>query len=198
MRLSSALLMNLSWWNGNVPVIIIYNIPTSQDEAVLFRCFAMNYTGCQLSNELILNMTPFPAKRWIDLHLPVWRRYSFLYRLIQLCVETDKLIKFVKVGEIWSFTKLINRSIVQGSGIGPTLFIICIADLRHTGSTNHITKYADDSSLLVPENHDVGLYDELQNVLKWAEVNKMQVNMSKLFFIGQTPEMYYCHLNCLV
>ena len=41
------------------------------------------------------------------------------------------------------------------------------------------TKYADDSSLLVPENHDVGLYDELQNVLKWAEVNKMQVNMAK-------------------
>ena len=78
-----------------------------------------------------------------------------------------------------SFTKLINRSIVQGSGIGPTLFIICIADLRPTESTNFITKYADDSSLLVPENHNVGLYDELQNVLKWAEVNKMQVNMAK-------------------
>ena len=39
--------------------------------------------------------------------------------------------------------------------------------------------YADNSSLLVPENHDVGLYDELQNVLKLAEVNKMQLNMAK-------------------
>ena len=78
-----------------------------------------------------------------------------------------------------SFIKLINRSIVQGSGIGPTLFIICIADLKPTGSTYYITKYADDSSLLVPENHDVGLYDELQNVQKWAEGNKMQVNMVK-------------------
>ena len=68
---------------------------------------------------------------------------------------------------------------VQGSGIGPTLFIMCIADLKPTGSTNYITKYVDDSSLLVPENHDVGLYDELQNVRKWAEVNKMQVNMAK-------------------
>ena len=87
-----------------------------------------------------------------------------------------------------SFTKLINRSIVQGSGIEPTLFIICIADLRPTGSTNYITKYADDSSLLVPENHDVGLNDELQNVLKWAEVNKMQVNYYYYYYY------YYIYL----
>ena len=87
--------------------------------------------------------------------------------------------QFVKVSEMWSFTKFINRSIVQGSGIGPTLFIICIADLRPTGSTNYITKYADDSSLLVPENHDVGLYDELNNVLKNSEVNKIHINMAK-------------------
>ena len=33
--------------------------------------------------------------------------------------------QFVKVGEMWSLTKLISRSIVQGSEIGPTLFIIC-------------------------------------------------------------------------
>ena len=87
--------------------------------------------------------------------------------------------QFGKVGEMWSFTKLINRSIVQGSGIWTDAFIICIADIRPTGSTNYITKYADDSRLLVPENHDVGLYNELQNVLKWAEANKMQVNMAK-------------------
>ena len=77
--------------------------------------------------------------------------------------------QFVKVGEMWTFTKLINRSIVQESGIGPRLFIICIADLKPAGSTNYITKYDDDSSLLIPENHDVGLYDELQNVLKWLK-----------------------------
>ena len=32
--------------------------------------------------------------------------------------------QFVKVGERWSFTKVINRSIVQGSGLGPTLSTI--------------------------------------------------------------------------
>ena len=87
--------------------------------------------------------------------------------------------QFVKIGEKWSFTKLINRSMVQESGIGPTLFIICITDLKTSGSTNYITKYADDSSLLVPEKYDVDLFEALRNVLKWSEHNKMQVNMAK-------------------
>ena len=59
--------------------------------------------------------------------------------------------QFVKIGEKWSFAKIINRSIVPESGIGPTLFIVCITDLKPIGSTNYITKYADDSSLLIPE-----------------------------------------------
>ena len=37
---------------------------------------------------------------------------------------------------------------------------------------------------MVPENHDVGLYEELQNVLKWAEVNKMHANLAKTKEIG--------------
>ena len=49
--------------------------------------------------------------------------------------------------------KIINHSIAQGSGIEPTLFIICITDLKAIGSTNYINKYADDSGLLVPETH---------------------------------------------
>ena len=40
-----------------------------------------------------------------------------------------------------------------------------------------VIKYADDSSLLV--KYDVDLSEELRNVLKWAEHNKMQVNMIK-------------------
>ena len=81
----------------------------------------------------------------------------------------------------------IGCSIVQGSGIGPTIIIICITDLKPIGSTNYITKYADDSSLLVPEKYDVDLSEELRKVLKWAEHNKMQVNMTKqkiLYFTG--------------
>ena len=73
--------------------------------------------------------------------------------------------QFIKVGERWSFTKMINHSIVQGSGLGSTLFTICIIYLQPIGSSNRITKYADDCSLMVPEKCHVDMLDEFQYVL---------------------------------
>ena len=67
---------------------------------------------------------------------------------------TDRT-QFVKMERKWSFTCVINRSIVQCSGIGPITFVICIIDLKQVGSTNYVTKYADDASLLVPEKCDM-------------------------------------------
>ena len=60
---------------------------------------------------------------------------------------------------------MINRSIVQGSGLGPTRFTSCIIDMQPIGSSNRITKYADDCSLMVPEKCDVDMLDEFQHVL---------------------------------
>jgi len=45
----------------------------------------------------------------------------------------------------------INRSIVQGSGIGPTLFIMFAHDLRPLDILNYSIKYADDTTLLCPQ-----------------------------------------------
>ena len=69
--------------------------------------------------------------------------------------------QFVKLGEKWSFTKIINRTNVQEFRIGPTLFIICITDLKPIRSTNYITKYVDDSNLLVPGEYEVDLSEEM-------------------------------------
>ena len=68
---------------------------------------------------------------------------------------------------------------MQGSGIGPTLFTICIIDLQPLGATNHICKYADDSSLLVAEKCDIDISEELENVHKWADENKLKDQFSK-------------------
>ena len=65
--------------------------------------------------------------------------------------------QFTKIGDRRSATRIITRSIVQSSGIGPILFIIFVIDLRPLGLTNHITKYADDTSLLVPEMADIDI-----------------------------------------
>ena len=87
--------------------------------------------------------------------------------------------QFTKIGDRRLATRIITRSIVQGSGIGPTLFIIFVINLRPLGLTNHITKYADDTSLLVPEKADTDITAELQHVLKWAEVNELNINTAK-------------------
>jgi len=43
----------------------------------------------------------------------------------------------------------INRSIVQGSGIGPTLFIMFAHDFRPLDILNYLIKYADDTTFFV-------------------------------------------------
>ena len=62
---------------------------------------------------------------------------------------------------------------------GQHCFLICIMDLKPVGSTNHITKYTDDASLLVPETNDADLERKFLNVMKWANDNKLMVNMAK-------------------
>jgi len=57
-----------------------------------------------------------------------------------------------KLGSVLSTCLAINRSIVHGSGIGPSLFCHYIHDLKVTGKSNSLIKFADDCTLLVPAN----------------------------------------------
>ena len=46
--------------------------------------------------------------------------------------------------------KRITASIVQGSGIGPTAFVLTASDLRALSLLIFLNKYADDCYLIVP------------------------------------------------
>ena len=70
---------------------------------------------------------------------------SFLTGRSQVC----------KANGILSESRKINRSIVQGSGIEPTLYVVVESDLKPLSSQNDIFKFADDTNLLVPENSDM-------------------------------------------
>jgi hypothetical protein len=63
----------------------------------------------------------------------------------------------VKVNGFLSNSKCINRSIVQGSGIGPFLYILMESDLHPLSQINEILKYADDTNLLVPQHTDISM-----------------------------------------
>ena len=79
----------------------------------------------------------------------------------------------------------INRSIVQGSGIGPTLYIIMESDLKSASQINIIFKYADDTNLLVPQHTDIQMNEEFDALQLWASKNKMVIN------IGKTKEIVF-------
>jgi len=51
-----------------------------------------------------------------------------------------------------------------------------VADLKALGVTNTLRKYADDTTLLVPELCDVSIEDELENIIPWSHANELQLN----------------------
>ena len=62
-----------------------------------------------------------------------------------------------KLNLLLIFFRPINKGIVQGSGIGPTLYIVIKSDLKALSAINILFKYADDTNLLVSEKTDVHL-----------------------------------------
>jgi len=69
-----------------------------------------------------------------------------------------------KVNDTVSSLVDIELSIVPGSGIGPTLYIIMKSDLSTMSALNDIFKYADDTTLLVPQHTDTELQQEFNHV----------------------------------
>jgi hypothetical protein len=54
-----------------------------------------------------------------------------------------------------------------------------IADLKPLGAENIYSKYADDLTILCPANNSVSLSVELEHVQRWADKNKLKINLSK-------------------
>jgi len=85
----------------------------------------------------------------------------------------------VKSGHQISAPRPINRGIVQGSGVGPMLFVVLESDLNLISVINLIFKYADDNNLIVPQFTDVELATEFEQILTWAKDNCMILNLNK-------------------
>ena len=73
----------------------------------------------------------------------------------------------------------INASIIQGSVIGPTSYVIDTSDLKTLEQANSLDKYADDTYLIVPASHSHTISGELDNVSAWAADNNLSLNVNK-------------------
>ena len=105
---------------------------------------------------------PYCIKQWI---------VSFLINRSQI----------VKIDGQHSPAVSINRGIVQGSALGPYLFILMISDLKPLGNDTFYVKYADDLTVVVPEHSKVTVAQERHHILSWAIDNKLIVNEQKTF-----------------
>jgi ribonucleases P/MRP protein subunit RPP40 len=95
---------------------------------------------------------PFKVVRWI---------VNFLTGRTQAVSLDGKLLNWLPI----------TQSIVQGSGIGPILYIIFASDLKLRFTMNLLCKYADDTTLMIPQNTDVCLEDEFKHVVQWSVQN---------------------------
>jgi len=148
-------------------VSILHHVTEMLERTAFVRCLLVDFSKafdvvdhtvllaklCQLS-------LPDRALNWI---------ISFLTYRSQV-VKCDNLI---------SSSQPINASIVQGSGLGPFLYLVMAKDLKALSRINRLFKYADDTTVLVPSDSDVGLEDEFENVMQWAKDNKMILNINK-------------------
>ena len=102
---------------------------------------------------------------------------DFLYNwILSLLQNRQHCTKFL--GQISAFCK-INASIIQGSGLGPSNFVVAISGLKPMHCSNKLLKYADDSYILIPASAIATTSSELENVATWALTCNLKLNSNK-------------------
>ena len=107
--------------------------------------------------------------------------YNWLARYLE---DRQHITKF---GGMLSELRRITASIVQGSGVGPTAFVLTASDLRALSLLIFLNKYAGDCYLIVPPDQASLISTELADIEKWAQGNNLKLNVLK------TKEMIVRH-----
>jgi len=148
-------------------VDLTYRIQLMLEKCKYVRCIFIDFSKAfDVVDHRIL------IEKLVSLHVP-----NFIVRWIKsfLTGRTHA----TKFNDRLSASAAINRSIVQGSGLGPALFIMFAHDLITLDELNYMLKYADDVTLLNPDNATVSAESEMANIIDWARRNKMAINMIK-------------------
>ena len=87
----------------------------------------------------------------------------------------------VRVGNNSSATTIINTGVPQGCVLSPLLFTLMTHDCCAKFETNHIIKFADDTTVvgLIKDNDDSAYREEVQLLINWCERNNLLLNVNK-------------------
>ena len=73
----------------------------------------------------------------------------------------------------------IYASVIQGSAIGPTSYIVTAADLHPVFAAHRIFKFADDTYLVIPGKNSHLCKVEIDHLRAWAAANNLLLNGDK-------------------
>ena len=93
----------------------------------------------------------------------------------------------VRIGSTLSEEKLIKCGVLQGSVLGPILFLIDINDIKESSEHLQFYLFADDTNTLFchenPEMIEKIYNNELTKVSDWLTANKLSLNVSNSNFV---------------
>jgi hypothetical protein len=111
----------------------------------------------------------------LEAHLPEW-----LIKWVEAYLKNRK--QRVKTANFTADWKKVEAGVIQGSVLGPVLFIIFLADINEYIPEGIIApKYADDIlTYNISENNNIQPIQEAVNgVERWARENQMKLNTKK-------------------
>ncbi len=87
----------------------------------------------------------------------------------------------VRVGHNTSSTTTLSTGAPQGCVLSPLLFTLLIHDCTSKFSSNHIIKFADDTSVvgLISNNDETHYREEVAQLAEWCGANNLSLNVGK-------------------
>ena len=75
----------------------------------------------------------------------------------------------------------INSSVVQGSVLGSSSFIINASSLKPVHPLNKMIKFADDTYLVIPSSNSDSFQLELDSLSEWTKLSNPPLNLKKSY-----------------
>ena len=76
--------------------------------------------------------------------------------------------------------RTVSAGIIQGSGVGPSLYVVEVSDLNTVTPGNLLCKYADDTYIIIPASRPNShtRLAEIEHIESWSKDNNLTLNRS--------------------
>ena len=116
-------------------------------------------------------------------HCPLIEKFSFLHLPDHIYNWIESFFRdhshCTRHSSQKSEPRAITASIIQGSAIGPASYVVRASDLHSVTPGNVMSKYADDTYLIIPATNMKSCSAEISNIEKWGCNSNLRLNTNK-------------------